>query len=202
MSTALRVQRFSGRDIEKYAPDLASLRIRVFRDFPYLYDGSKEYEKKYLQTYVNSSKSVIVIVFDGDLIVGASTGIPLEHETPEAKKPFIENSYDINRVFYCGESVLLPDYRGRGLGVRFFEEREAHARALGRPEYICFCAVQRPDDHPRRPADYVPLDRFWEKRGYRKHPELRTAFTWRDLDETESSAKEMVFWMKILETAR
>ena len=202
MSNSLRVKRFSGRGVEQHVPGLASLRIRVFRDFPYLYDGSEEYEKKYLQTYTDSPESVIVIVLDGDRIVGASTGIPLAHETPEVQRPFVENGYVIDEVFYCGESVLLDEYRGRGLGVRFFEEREAHARALGRFRHIGFCAVQRPVDHPRRPAGYVPLDSFWEKRGYHKQPQLQTTFTWRDLDETEPSAKKMMFWMKKLENNR
>lgn len=97
-----------------------------------------------------------------------------------------------------GESVLLPEYRGRGLGVRFFHEREDHARALGRFDLTCFCAVDRPLDHPRRPAGYQPLDRFWEKRGYRRQPALKASFSWQDLDEDRESPKSMTFWMKRL----
>jgi hypothetical protein len=83
--------------------------------------------------------------------------------------------------------------------VRFFEEREAHARELGCFDFICFASVQRPADHPRRPPDYVPLDRFWTRRGYEKHPELHTTFSWRDLDEAKESPKPLVFWLKRLE---
>src|SRR5690606_17923419 len=107
---------------------LAELRIAVFRDFPYLYDGSLEYEERYLRTYANSPDSVIVLVRDGQRVVGASSGIPLADETEELKRPFLEQGLDVDRIFYCGESVLLAEYRGRGLGVRFFQEREAHAR--------------------------------------------------------------------------
>lgn len=199
MPQTLRVQRLSGSQIVDHLPDLARLRIKVFRDFPYLYQGDPGYEEKYLQTYVKAPDSVIVIVFDGDTVVGASTGIPLADEAPELKQPFIEQGYDVNHIFYCAESVLLPEYRGRGLGVQFFKEREAHARELGRFNIICFASVQRPADHPRRPPDYVPLDRFWTKRGYEKHPELRTTFSWRDLDETEESPKPLVFWLKRLQ---
>ncbi len=36
-------------------------------------------------------------------------------------------------MFFFDESVLLPAYRGRGLGRPcFFDHREAHARGLGR----------------------------------------------------------------------
>lgn len=196
MPKQIRIERWSGKDLERYIPELARLRIEVFREFPYLYDGDYEYEEKYLKTYINSPDSVIVLAFDGDQVIGASTAIPLKYETDEVKKPFIELGYDANRIFYCGESVLNKKYRGLGIGVRFFKEREAHAQELGGFEHICFCCVERPVDHPRRPADYVPLDQFWNKRGYFKHPELQTIYTWKDLDEDTESPKPMTFWLQ------
>lgn len=198
MSGEPHVQRVSGGDIDACLPDLARLRIRVFREYPYLYEGSIAYEEKYLKTYVAAPDSVMVLVRDGGRVVGASSGLPLEAEPPSVVEPFLARGYDPRRIFYYGESVLLPDYRGRGLGKRFFEEREAHVRERGRFETICFCAVQRPDDHPRRPADYAPLDAFWNRRGFVRHPELRTTFSWRDLDEEAESPKPMVFWLKTL----
>jgi GNAT superfamily N-acetyltransferase len=94
--------------------------------------------------------------------------------------------------------VLLPAYRGRGLGVRFFEERERYALELGRFTHAAFCAVERPDGHPSRPPDYVPLDAFWRRRGYTRHPELVTTYSWRDVGEAQETAKPMVFWLKAL----
>ena len=75
---------------------------------------------------------------------------------------------------------------------------EVRARALGF-RTVAFCAVERPIDHPRRPHDYVPLDEFWMKRGYTRRPELRTSFSWQDLDETRETSKPMVFWTRDLE---
>jgi GNAT superfamily N-acetyltransferase len=196
MAKNIRIERWSGPALEQFIPELARLRIQVFRDFPYLYDGNIEYEKKYLQTYINCPESVIVIAFDGDKVVGASTAIPMKYETDELKKPFIEHGYNLDEVFYCSESVLDKNYRGLGIGVRFFEEREAHAEHLGGFKYICFCCVERPADHPRRPADYVPLDQFWTKRGYVKHPELHTTYVWKDLDDADETPKPMTFWLK------
>lgn len=196
MAKNIRIERWSGPALEQFIPDLARLRIQVFREFPYLYDGNLEYEKKYLQTYIDCPESVIVIAFDGDKVVGASTAIPMKYEADEMKKPFIEHGYNLDEVFYCSESVLDKNYRGLGIGVRFFEEREAHARQLGGFKYICFCCVERPADHPRRPADYVPLDQFWNKRGYVKHPELHTSYVWKDLDDADETPKPMTFWLK------
>jgi GNAT superfamily N-acetyltransferase len=192
----LKLERLSGDKLNQYIPALARLRIQVFRDWPYLYDGDLAYEEKYLKTYIEAPDSVIVLAFDGDKVVGASTGIPLKHETDEVKAPFIDAGYDVDRIFYCGESVLLPEYRGQGAGVAFFEHREEHAQQVGGVDYSCFCGVQRPDNHPRRPADYVPLDNFWRKRGYEKYNDLNTTFSWKELDEDTESPKPMTFWMK------
>jgi GNAT superfamily N-acetyltransferase len=192
------IELLHGRDIEPHIDEVARLRIAVFRDFPYLYDGTVEYEAEYLSTYVRSADSLCVLVRDGDQVVGASTALPLADETEAFQRPFLEAGWDVERIFYYAESVLLPAYRGTGLGVRFFEEREAHARRLGRFRWCAFCAVQRPADHPRRPADYQPLDAFWARRGYRHHPELHTEYRWRDLTEDCESAKPMSFWIKPL----
>jgi Acetyltransferase (GNAT) family. len=198
MSEVLTVKRFSGTAITDYLDAVAHLRIEVFREFPYLYDGSMEYERNYLQTYVNSPDAVVVVAFADNQVVGASTGIPLRAEESSFQQPFIDAGYDPTKIFYCAESVLRRDFRGRGLGVRFFEEREAHARELGGFDYYAFCSVVRPVDHPLRPAGYEPLDRFWQKRGYRKHPELRAHYVWKDVDQPEQTSKALEFWLKSL----
>lgn len=191
----------TGDAVVDHLEAVAALRITVFRDFPYLYDGNMDYERHYLQTYAQTPECLIVLAFDGDRVVGASTAVPMKHETLEFRQPFHTHHYPIEQVFYCGESVLLPAYRGQGVGVRFFEEREAHARRLGGFRWSCFCAVDRPADHPRRPADYVPLDAFWAKRGYTRHPELTTTFVWKEVGEATESAKPMTFWLKPLAEA-
>ena len=198
-STAMpefQIQTFQGEQILPYIPAVARLRIEVFREYPYLYDGSLDYEARYLRTYSDSRESFFVIVFRNQEVIGASTGVPMADAEESGKKPFVDKGYDPDRIFYFGESVLRRPYRGLGLGVRFFQEREAYAQRLGRFDWIAFCAVERPENHPRRPADYVPLDRFWNRRGYAKHPELSTTYVWQDLDETEATPKPMVFWLK------
>ncbi|MCM2401403.1 GNAT family N-acetyltransferase [Rhizobium sp. S153] len=191
----LEIKSFSGSDASPFFDDLARLRITVFRDFPYLYDGDPAYEHRYLATYAKSEGSVFVLAFDDDRVVGAATGMPMTAETDEVKAPFIATGHDPQDFFYFGESVLLSSYRGRGIGVKFFEGREAQARKLAL-SFCTFCAVERPVNHPRRPADYVPLNGFWAKRGYTHHPELRTTFSWRDLDETSESPKPLSFWIR------
>ncbi|HEY6132076.1 MAG TPA: GNAT family acetyltransferase [Halioglobus sp.] len=197
MSDQLELKAVSGSAVAEYIGDVARLRIAVFYEFPYLYDGTPEYEERYLQTYIDCDQSVVVLVLDGARVIGASTAIPMAFETAEFQQPLRTAGYNINQVFYCAESVLLPAYRGRGLGWRFFDEREAHAARLGGFSYSCFCAVERPLDHPLRPAGYNTLESLWRKRGYQQQ-ELRTRFRWKDIDQREESDKSMVYWMKNL----
>lgn len=194
----IRFERLIGERLKAHLPKLAHLRITVFRDFPYLYAGSLDYEERYLAAYAAAEGSVIVGAFDGEQVIGAATGLPLAHEPPSLTQPFAERGYKAEEIFYFGESVLLPRYRGRGIGVAFFEKREAHALELGRFTHAAFCAVIRSPDHPRRPKDYVPLDAFWQRRGYRPIPGLIGHISWQDLDEAEESPKPMQFWIKRL----
>ncbi|MEZ5055456.1 MAG: GNAT family N-acetyltransferase [Saprospiraceae bacterium] len=175
---------------------LAQLRIKVFRAFPYLYEGDMNYEKEYLQTYVNAPDSILILVKDGEKIVGASTALPLEHETENVKAAWINNGYDVNEIFYFGESVLLPEYRGQGIGVKFFEMREAQAKDLGWFNLCTFCGVVRPEDHALKPKDFVPLDAFWKKRGYQKMEGMFCNMQWQDIDQQEETAKPLQFWSK------
>jgi GNAT superfamily N-acetyltransferase len=195
---SLSIQRFSGQALNDYIESMARLRIEVFRDFPYLYDGNMDYERNYLQTYIRCPQAVVVVAFAGTEVVGAATAIPMQFEEAGFQQPFIDHGYDPARIFYCAESVLRSDYRGQGLGVRFFAEREAHAQTLSEFDfaYYCFCSVVRPQEHPLRPAGYQPLDKFWQKRGYSKHPELAASYSWKDIDETESTSKRLEFWLK------
>jgi hypothetical protein len=42
------IKTVSGKDFEPYLLRLANLRIKIFREYPYLYDGNIEDEKQYL----------------------------------------------------------------------------------------------------------------------------------------------------------
>ena len=192
------VERLSGAAIRPYLDDLATLRITVFREYPYLYEGSREYEAHYLESYLRSERATVVLARRGERVVGASTAMPLtEHGEGVIVPVLAQAGYDPAQVYYFGESVLLPEYRGLGIGHAFFDEREEAAREQGM-RIAAFCAVQRPDDHPLKPAGYVPHDAFWQRRGYTRRPELVARFSWRDLGEAHESEKPMVFWTREL----
>jgi GNAT superfamily N-acetyltransferase len=194
----IEVASLTGKALAAVVPALAQLRIAVFRHWPYLYDGTMDYEARYLSKFSEMEGAVIVVARDGDAIVGCATAAPLAGVEAEFSAPFRARSCDISRIFYCGESVLLPACRGRGLGHLFFDHREAQARSLGGFAHSAFCAVVRPQDHPLRPKDYVPLDAFWGRRGYDRMEGMMAHFAWKDIDQPLETAKPMQFWIKDL----
>ncbi len=184
-----------GPELAPYIDRLGQLRIAVFREYPYLYEGTLESEREYLKTYLDSPRSLVVLALEGEDVVGATTCVPMADEGPEFQEAFVKAGYDIGSICYLGESILLPEYRGHGLGKEFFQRRGAHAQGLGF-KITTFCAVDRPNDDPRRPAGYRPLDGLWNGQGYVKHAELQATFEWKELDEAAPSGKTLTFWLK------
>ena len=194
----IEVRALTGAQIAPHLNDVARLRIEVFRDFPYLYDGDADYERRYLANYAQSQDSVFVLAIDGASVIGAATGIPLAQDGAVFQQPFKERGVDLDTVFYFGESVLLPEYRGRGLGHRFFDQREAHASRLGRFALTAFAAVDRAEDDPRRPPDYRGNEAFWIKRGYERQPGMTMRLAWKEIGESVESEKPLTFWVRRL----
>lgn len=192
----IRVEPWLGQAAVQHLAAVAALRIRVFYEYPYLYDGNLAYEKKYLNTYASSPRALIVLCWADEKIVGASTGIPMIDEEPAFAEPFHQRGFNPNKIFYFGESVLLPEYRGLGIGKAFMRERERYALSLPDIDTTCFCAVVREANHSLKPQDYRPLDTFWQAEGYRPEPGLVTEYTWLDRHAAAPTAKKMQFWLK------
>lgn len=193
----IETRTLTGAALDAALDDVARLRITVFREWPYLYDGTLAYERDYLQTYRDSPGALLVGAFDGTRLIGASTGTPMEDHAADFAAPLAALGLPLETIFYGAESVLLPAYRGQGLGHRFFDAREAHARALGR-SHVAFCSVKRPDSHPMRPASFRTNDAFWQKRGYAPLPGVMAEFAWKDLGDAEETRKPLQFWMRAL----
>lgn len=197
-ATEFRLQTLTGPAILPYLSALAVLRVEVFRDWPYIYDGSAAYEETYMLSYAAATRAAVIAAFDGETVIGAATCLPLADQPARIQLPLIRAGLTVAQIFYFGESVLQKAYRGRGIGIGFFNAREAHARSFGIYTTTAFCAVERPATHPLKSADFIPLDAFWTKRGYTKRPGIQCEMSWRDLDETSETSKKLTFWTKKL----
>lgn len=182
-------------------PALSALRCRVFRDWPYLYDGHPDYEAAYLAEFAASPNAFIVAAYDDQTIVGAATAAPLSDHTSAFAPLFTEHGFDPETVYYLGESVLLPEYRGRGIGHAFFDAREAQAASLrtrrgNRFETSAFCGVIRDAADRRCPSQYRALDPFWEKRGYKPVPGMIGNYDWQEVGADYETRHPMQFWAR------
>lgn len=193
----VEVRTLNGDEITAHVGDVAALRLAVFRDWPYLYDGQLDYERQYVATYRDTPGVLLVGAFDLGRLVGASTSTPMEELSADFAVPFNARGIPRDRVLWGPESVLLPAYRGQGIGHRFFDFREAHARALGR-SHVAFASILRPDGHPARPAHARTNDAFWTGRGYAPMDGVQVEFAWRDMGDTEETVKPLQVWLKAL----
>lgn len=191
----IEVRALIGHEITTHLNDVAALRIAVFHDWPYLYDGTLAFERQYVATYQNHPGALLVGAFDHGNLVGASTSTPMEDQGAEFAAPFKSLNIAPEMVLWGPESVLLPAYRGQGIGHRFFDLREAHARAFGR-SHVAFASVIRNLDHPKRPEHARTNDAFWTRRGYAPLSSVGAAFSWRDVGDTDETQKQLQFWLR------
>ncbi|MBA4091062.1 MAG: GNAT family N-acetyltransferase [Sphingobium sp.] len=189
------VERVARDDAQLHA--LSVLRRTVFRGWPYLYDGDADYERSYLAEFLNSDAAVLIVARVGEIAVGMATASPLSSQPAHLQDPFLLAGFEIEDVFYFGESVLLPQFRGLGIGHRFFDEREKAAKIAGMST-SAFCAVVRSEHHPARPVDARDLSSFWGKRGYSENPQLQAELIWKEVGQMHETRHQMSFWTRRL----
>ncbi|MEO7735670.1 MAG: GNAT family N-acetyltransferase, partial [Kofleriaceae bacterium] len=101
----LAIELATGAAIATHLDAIAALRILVFREYPYLYEGSLDYERRYLASYARSPASLVVLARAGDRVIGASTALPLTDHSDAVVPPLVRAGFDPGAVCYFGESV-------------------------------------------------------------------------------------------------
>ena len=202
---SFNTQLFTGPEILPHIDALAKLRIQIFREYPYIYDGDMAYEQHYLNKFVSAKDSFIAVLFESEKqqnpqkdnkVIGALTGLPLSLEDTHLKKPWRDGQQKIENIYYFSEILLLPEYRGKGLGRKLFEQGEAWVADKKSFAYFTLATVIRPNDHQLRPTGYQSLDPFWQRLGYQPRYDLIATIPWQDLNEAQESHKPMLFWEK------
>lgn len=187
-----------GADIQGHLEEIARLRLSIFREYPYLYDGKMEYELKYLQHYASKDEATVIVSSYENQLAGAVTAIPLQYESEEMIAPVAATSYPVERIYYIGELLFYPDYRNKGLGTRLLSRIEQHVLDQQDYDYLVCATVMRPEGHPLIPAGYVPIERFLQHNRFAKLPGVTTHSAWKETDGIRRH-HEMQFWLKALE---
>ncbi|MBM3559641.1 MAG: GNAT family N-acetyltransferase [Alphaproteobacteria bacterium] len=107
---SIAVETLTGPRLIDALPDVARLRIAVFREWPYLYDGSVADERHYIEPFARRRDAVIVAAFDGGQLVGATTGAPLLGQHPEFVAPFAAHG-GLDFIAFCAVVRAAGDPR-------------------------------------------------------------------------------------------
>lgn len=178
-------------------PQMAQLRIDIFREYPYLYDGDFAYESKYLGRYLRCPQSFIGLILaeDGTTLLGMTTAMPLALEDPAFQEPFKARHVPLEQVCYFGELILRPEVRGLGLGNHLMEWNLQFARTNPQFTMAALACVDRSDMPNVVPIRHRAMDAFWHKFGFTEFKDVTCRYAWKDLGASAETEKTMIFWL-------
>lgn len=187
-----------GDQMKPALPYLADFRLTSFREYPYLYDGTLEEEQAYCKDLMTFAHAAIAVAYQGDQVVGLLSGaslIPFSSHFGEVDG-FKTSGYDPGKMYYFAEIIVLPEYRGRGLGRRLFQEFEAWVVSQG---YTHGCFISESYDmHPLKPKNYREHDIQWRSMRYEK-VNVSVTYSWNTIQPDGSSRLQehvMPYWVK------
>lgn len=174
---------------------VSEMRMRLFRDFPYLYDAKLDDEREYMHTYSQAGSAALVVTRAEGQLIGLCTTIAISEEIDEFKTKFEALGYAPTKVLYLGEMLLEPAWQGRGLGGQMLERIEAEAAAKGY-QWVTAAMVQREENDPRQPDNYRTPRTLLERCGYHAEPRLDSQLTWLEIGQSAPTEHLMRFWVK------
>jgi len=200
MSLSYKV--ITGHEIEEYVEHIAGFRLENFQEFPYLYKGDLESERRYVQDYSKHDDSLLVLVFSGKDLVAISTCLPLKalaNELKEIRDKVFDSGRKYKDYFYFAETIISKKFRGQGIVSKILKLQESLARDWGY-KYACFITVIRSANDPMRPKNYKDIDPMLEAKGYRK-TDLDVIINWPVIQPDDSIVDQpnhLAFWEKKL----
>lgn len=193
LAAAIHFETYQGIEITPHNPEIISLVNKVFYEYPYLYRGDSEGYNEALRGYAQSTNSYVVFAWDGDKVVGLATGIPLTDSWDKHAVPLRQKGIDVSKAYYLGELVVLPEYRGQGIGYRMGETIEQFARSHGYT-LLALMSIDEALMEAPPPQGYISSACTFRKLGYTKHPEIYLDSTWINVGGTAPLSHRMVYW--------
>ncbi len=177
-----------GDHLEQLIPEIAKARLELFKEFPYLYEGTYENESKYLKDFACNPKSIILTAHEGDKLIAFVTATAVESgfELTEAIKDLMQGQgIDTGKYFYISEMMVYPEFRSFELQNKLKKDIENYALKNNYSK-TCFLSVFRENDHPLRPERYKEVSRLWKFNKYHK-TEISTEFEWNTVQKDSES---------------
>lgn len=191
----LTLRVLQGRDAQPYCEKIASLRITMFKEYPYLYEGILEEETEYLEMYFRSFESLLFLVFDQEALVAFASALPLDQSIQELNTPLLEQKIHPRDCLYIGELMITSPYRGRGILRYFLDSYEKFAIRKGY-SHLIFMTIKRTLSHKMCPENYRNPDPIWQHFGYERLPHKPLILTWKQIDTRQQEKNELDLWGK------
>lgn len=187
-------------EILPYLDIVAQLRIQYFKEFPYLYEGNLAYEMQYLTSFASNTEATLALAMDGEQIIGFATGTSLVSEfdiLKSANNQTLNLGIQNEKCCYIGEVIVDKKYRGLKIGSNLIKMQESHFKTKGY-QTAAFLTVNREENHPLKPNNYLNPDIIWQKLGYTKTNQI-IAFSWPVIQLNGGvleQENELRFWVK------
>jgi len=194
----LGIVAFRGEEILPFLDEVAALRIDIFREWPYLYEGDIETEKKYLKVYGDTKDSILILAKDQEKIVGVVMGLPVADSMKQIQNEYLRKKVSMDGGFYLADAILMPPYRARGIGKQMLQKFEASVLEMHKYDQISCCEIVRDNNHPMRPEDYQSLDPFWDRLGFHVSLGWQTSFDYLDIGNSVDTPHFMRFRCKTI----
>lgn len=189
----------TGKQLHKILPFIATQRIVLFYEYPYLYEGNYEQEMAYLTWFAQLPYSAVVVAYVDEEPVGFISGtalIDFDEHFKGTVQLFKTAGLQPKNYYYIAEVMVLPEHRGHQLSDQLFDYLEKYAEQQG---YTAVCGVtESHEQHPLKPTDYISLEPLWQRLGYKKS-DLVINFSWltRQVDGSSREAEHLLrFWLK------
>ena len=195
----INIQTYRSKDIAAEIGILAEFRLRYFREFPYLYVGTKDGEREHLAEYIANPTARLLIAGDVRKIVGVAIGTLLSTEKEilrQIDEPLRNFGIVPKRFYHFGEMIFDPEYRHRGIGKRMLEKLKTAGREQGADRFG-FLAVAREPNDVRRPAGYVDSEVIFRKLGFEK-TDIFVTFEWPTIQSSgcvERVSNRLYLWV-------
>jgi len=187
-------QVLKGTQIKLIEKSFADLRITIFREYPYLYEGDLPTEKQYFAMF--GDNTLCIIAKDRSKVVGMIIGTPLQDIFKRLLEPLAEVS--IEKMFYLADILVVKSYRGQRIGHTLFELFEKEVRKIGCFTSIIIREILKSPGDQAKPSDYRSLDSFWDKRGFKKMEGISQQEQWTVIGDDTTSSHTMIYQVKNL----
>lgn len=196
LNAVIRVETFQGHQITPYIHKIVQLCDKMYREYPYFYNGDNEGYQSYLESYAQSKDAIISLAFEGEKAVGIAAGIPMSKTRNLYQQTLLEHGYNLHTLFYLGEFGLKAEYQGQGIEETLYRNIENYVNKDGHFSAICFWEIDDSLNSRQKQLGYLLKDDFWKRLGFVRRPELNFLIFWTNINETQESAHSAVYWMK------